>query len=93
MKEIWKEFKTTVANAWKDFVKGIKEVLKSTLEILKTGCKDFVAAIFKWLWEVLCGLGLALTALVTMVWAALVAAIKATLGIAYKKVVAWIEKW
>lgn len=93
MKEIWKEFKTAVANAWQDFVKGTKEVLRSTLKILKTGCKDFVTAVFKWLWEVLCGLGLASTALVAMVWAALVAAVKATLGVAYKKVIAWIEKW
>ena len=93
MKEIWKEFRTTVVSAWQDFVKGIKAVLKSTLEILKTGCKDFVTAVFKWLWEVLYGLGLAIKALVAMIWAALVAAIKATLGIAYKKVVAWIEKW
>ena len=93
MKEIWKEFKENVAAAWSDFVKGIKDVLKSTFKILKEGCVEFVTAIFKWLWEVLCGLGLAIKGLVAIVWAALVAAIKATLGLAYEKIVAWIKKW
>lgn len=93
MKEIWKEFTKNVAAAWSDFVKGIKEVLRSTFVILKDGCVEFVTAVFKWLWEVLCGLGLAIKALVAIVWAALVAAIKATLGLAYEKIVAWIKKW
>jgi len=93
MKKIWKEFKDSVVVAWKDFVKGIKEVLRSTFVILKDGCVEFVTAVFKWLWEVLCGLGLSLKALVAIVWAALVAAVKATLGLAYEKIVAWIKKW
>ena len=93
MKEIWKEFCEKVSAASKDFVKGIKDVLRSTFVILKDGCKDFITAVFKWLWEVLCGLGLAIKSLVAIVWAALVAAIKATLGVAYKKIIAWIEKW
>lgn len=93
MKEIWKEFKEKTANAWKDFVRGIKEVLRSTFSILKDGCKDFITAVFKWLWEVLCGTGLVIKSLVLIVLAAFIAAIKATLGLAYKKVMAWIEKW
>lgn len=93
MKEIWKEFCEKVAAAGKDFMTGLKEVLRSTFTILKDGCKDFITAVFKWLWEVLCGLGLIIKALVAVVWAALVAAVKATLGLAYKKIMAWIEKW
>ena len=93
MKEIWKEFKEKTKVAWTDFVNGVKVMAKATFKILKEDCKVFVVAVFKWIWEVLKGFAYVAKAFVEVVWAALVAAIKATFGWLYAKCIDWIDRW
>lgn len=93
MKDIWNKFKLDCANAWSTFCDGIKAMAKSTFEILKDGCVDFITAIFTWLWELLKGVGLIGWSLVQVVVAALIAAVKATFGLTYNKIVDWIKHW
>lgn len=93
MKEIWNQFVEKCVAAWETCYAGIKQVCKSTFELLKTTCIDFVKGVFSWLWEVLSGLGKVVWAMVLAVVAALIAMVKAILDLGFNKVIAWIKKW
>ena len=92
IKDIWKDFKKTTVAAFKDGWSRIRAVWKATWEIFKIALIDFVKAVFTWVWSIISGVASILIDVLKIVFAALSAAVKATLGIAYEKIVAWIKK-
>lgn len=93
MKEIWKQFKEACAAAWGTMVDGIKEVCRTTLVLLKDTCVAFVTGIFSWIKEVIVGLWLVAWGFIKVVFAALVALLKAAFDLLYNKIIKWILKW
>lgn len=92
IKDIWKDFKKTTVTAFKDAWLHIKNTWKSTWNVFKVALIDFVKAVFTWIWSIISGIALILVDALKIVFAALSAAIKATLGILCEKVIAWIKK-
>ena len=92
IKDIWKEFKTTTLAALKDGWFRIRKAWKSTWDVFKVALIDFVKAVFTWIWSVLSGVAMIVVDTLRIVFAALAAAIKATLGILCEKVISWIKK-
>lgn len=93
MKEIWKQFKEAVANAWGDMVDGVKEVCRTTIKLLKDTCVAFITGIFAWIKEVIVGLCLVAWGFIKVVFSALVALVKASFDLLYNKIIKWILKW
>ena len=92
IKDIWKEFKETTTNALKDCWFQIRKAWKSTWDVFKIALIDFVKAVFVWIWSILSGIGLIVLDTLKIIFAALTAAVKATLGILCDKVISWIKK-
>lgn len=93
MKEIWKQFKSACATAWADMVDGVKEVCRTTWALFKDTCLNFVKGLFTWISELAGGLIIVVIGFVELVWAALVALIKAAFDLIYNKIIKWIMKW
>jgi len=93
MKEIWKQFKEAVANAWGTMVDGVKEVCRTTWKLFKETCVAFVTGIFTWIKDVIVGLCLVAWGFIKVVWAAFVALVKAAFDLIYNKIIKWILKW
>ena len=93
MKEIWKQFKEAVSNAWGDMIDGVKEVYRTTIKLLKDTCVAFITGIFSWVKEVIVGLCLVAWGFIKIDFAALVALVKAVFDLLYNKIIKWILKW
>lgn len=93
MKEIWEEFKLKCKEAWDTFVEGVLGVSKSTWKLLKDACVNFVTAIVTWLGELIKGVWNIFVSLISVIWAALIAALKSTIGMLYTKLIEWIKHW
>ena len=93
MKEIWKQFKEAVAEAWGTMVDGVKVVCKTTFALFKDTCVAFVTGIFTWIKDLIVGLCLVIWGFIKVVWAAFVALVKAAFDLIYNKIIKWILKW
>lgn len=92
-KEIWSTFcdktKEEGIKAWD----GIKQVCKSSFEILKNTVVGFFTGIYNWLVEIITGCGKVIMALVSFVFMAIGSAIFATLKLCLDKLLSWVNKW
>ena len=93
MKEIWKQFKDACATAWGDMVDGIREVCRTTWVLFKDTCVNFVKGIFTWISDLAGGVIIAVIGCIELIWAALVALVKAAFDLIYNKIIKWIMKW
>ena len=93
MKEIWKQFKEAVAIGWQDMVTGVKDVCRTTWKLFKDTCVAFVTGIFTWIKELVGGVVFLAIGFIEVVWAAVVALVKAAFDLIYNKIIKWILKW
>lgn len=92
IKQIWQQFANTAKESTLKCWEEIKKVAKTTFNVFKIALADFAKAVYEWLCALIEGVFVIIFNLIKVVGAALLAAIKTTLGVLLDKVIEWIKK-